>query len=142
MTAVAFLLLVLRRMLVLDARPGCRRSRLLRCAFPARRGRVVRCSERHLGAVTQPIGAVDDDAFARLEPGEDSDMLAIGRPDFHFLYGDGPVRFHHIDKGPRRAALYRRVGDEDCVVQRVDDKLDVYKLIGKQGSVFIVEERP
>src|SRR3954463_3076283 len=73
-------------------------------AFAGRgRGTALRtpaCSrDPHLRAVTQPVGAINDDHLPRLQPVHDRDPLTIARTQRHRLHRDRIVRFDQIYKG-------------------------------------------
>src|ERR1051326_4750633 len=95
----------------------------------------------YLRAILQPIGAVDDDNLARLQPLCDDDPLVVPGPKRHWLCRDRLVGFDDIDKGARRAALHRRVRHQIGPRQRVDQQLDVDELIGVEHLLCIVEDR-
>src|SRR6185437_14854478 len=62
----------------------------------------------HLGAFLEPVGAVGDDDLTRIEPFDDSDLLAFIGAERHRLRGHGVVGLDQIDEGAGRAALDRR----------------------------------
>src|SRR3984893_8468886 len=87
---------------------SARRSRSLsrRCsrialprALVARRGTVgLDWRQGDLGAIAQPVGAVDDDAFTGLQPGQDRDALAIARTELHLRHRHRILRTDHVDE--------------------------------------------
>src|SRR5215831_21055392 len=83
------------------------------------------------GSFAQPVGTVNNDFLARLEPVENSDVLAISRADLDLLHRNGLVGFDHIDKSSGRTVLNRRSRYDIAVVQRVDEQLNIDELVGK-----------
>src|SRR5215471_1042855 len=87
--------------------------------------------QRHLGAVAQPVGAVNDDAFSRLQAGQDRNMPTVGRSELYLLNRNGVVRLNEVDERTGRTALYRCTGDDINIVEGIDDQLDIDELVGK-----------
>src|SRR6266851_2274356 len=115
----------------------------LSLALVARRTAVELSRRRQgdLGAVAQPVGAVDDDAFTELQPGQDRDTLAIARTEIHFRDRHRIVWTDQIDERPGRTTLDRRDRYDIRIVHRVDEKPDIDELVGEQDLCFIVEYR-
>src|SRR5262249_25548749 len=84
-----------------------------------------------LGSLTQTVGTIDNDAFARFEPGQDCNVLSVGGPDLHFFHRHGLIRLYCIDKGTRRTTLYRRIGHQHYILQGIYEEFGVYKLVWK-----------
>ena len=98
-TVLAALSFVLPLSMRLGRSPICRRRRIcqrrramsgcgLRLAFVLRcvrrsACRIARCGQRDLGPLAQPVGAVDDNLFARLEPIEHRYVLTVTRTEIH-----------------------------------------------------------
>src|SRR5438132_6702843 len=76
----------------------------LRWVFRGGRGRLRR-RDRDLGAVAQPVGAVDHDALTRFQPRQDRDALPVARTELDLLHSDRVLRLDDIDEGAGRAAL-------------------------------------
>ena len=111
-------------------------------AVPAGAAAAPACAARdtHLGAVLQPVGAVDDNHLPRLQPVGDRDPLAVARTQLHRLHRDRIVRLDEVDKGAGGAALDRSGRDRPAVAHRVDQQLELTNWFAKQRLVGIVED--
>src|SRR5215472_8447629 len=106
-----------------------------------------------LEAVAQPVGAVGDDAIARLQAALDrgqADIIGrhVSRAGRDLPHRDGAVGIEHVDVAAERAAggaggaaLYSGGGHGDGVLERLHQQLHVDELIGKQRVVGVVELR-
>src|SRR5262249_19014005 len=92
----------------------------------ARRGTIgLVWRQGDLGAIAQPVGAVDDDAFTGLQPGQDRNALAVARTELHLRNRHGILRTDHVDERPGGAALDRRDWHDIRVLHRVDAEPDI-----------------
>src|SRR5262249_43253682 len=119
-------------------RPSRRSWRLPACGARA----AIRRRYRDLGAVTQPISAVDNDAFAGLQPGQDRYALTVGRPGLYLLNRDRVVLLDEIDKGAGCTALYRRARDDLGILPGIDQQLHIDELVGEKDLLLVVEYCP
>src|SRR6185312_13722849 len=102
---------------------GLRRAALRRGRDRPAAGLLARAAD--LGAVAQPVDAVDHHLVADRETLGDGDLLAVGRAGFDQADGDGVVGLHEIDEGAGLAALDRGDRDGDGVLHRVGEQTDI-----------------
>src|SRR5580700_2524097 len=85
----------------------------------------------HLHAILQFFKPFDGDGLPRLESLH-CRRVAIGGANGNVGDRSGLVRFDQVDKLSLRVALYRRGGDENGVMRRIDQQPRIDELIGKQ----------
>src|SRR5579872_861241 len=86
------ILLLLLVVMVMAGRTSRRRAVLTRrCRLARTRGRALlprRTGDDDASAIVQPVGAVGDDAVARLQAGDDLHHAAFARSERHLMHRD------------------------------------------------------
>src|SRR6185369_5611187 len=92
-------------------------------------------------SVTKPLGALDHDLLADLEPPLDRHVVTVRHPDTDRAGRDRSVGPHYVDERPSRTLLDGRGRHHRRAAPGLDEKAGVDELAGEQAVVGVRELR-